>query len=85
MLNAFGKTFRIALSGESHSPLMSAEIQGVPEGIPLVPEDFVSDIDRRPPWPEGHNRPHGEGYSRDCEGGGGRCHYGHYPQDGIPQ
>lgn len=53
MLNAFGKTFRIALSGESHSPLMSVEIQGVPEGIPLVPEDFVADIDRRRPGRKG--------------------------------
>ena len=53
MHNAFGNAFRIALSGESHSPLMSVEIQGVPEGIPLAPADFTADIDRRRPGRKG--------------------------------
>ena len=53
MHNAFGDTFRIALAGESHSPLMSVEIQGVPEGIPLAPADFTADIDRRRPGRKG--------------------------------
>ena len=53
MHNAFGNAFRIALSGESHSPLMSVEIQGVPEGIPLAPADFTADIDRRRPGRRG--------------------------------
>lgn len=53
MHNAFGNAFRIALSGESHSPLMSVEIQGVPEGIPLAPADFRADIDRRRPGRKG--------------------------------
>ena len=53
MRNAFGNTFRIALAGESHSPLMSVEINGVPEGIPLSPGDFAEDIDRRRPGRKG--------------------------------
>lgn len=53
MHNAFGHAFRIALSGESHSPLMSVEIQGVPGGIPMAPEDFMADIDRRRPGRKG--------------------------------
>lgn len=47
MHNAFGNVFRIALSGESHSPVMAVEIQGVPAGIPLTLEDFMPYIDRR--------------------------------------
>ena len=53
MRNAFGNTFRIALAGESHSPLMSVEINGVPEGISLSPVDFAEDIDRRRPGRKG--------------------------------
>ena len=53
MRNAFGNTFRIALAGESHSPLMSVEINGVPEGIPLCTGDFAEDIDRRRPGRKG--------------------------------
>ena len=53
MRNAFGNTFRIALAGESHSPLMSVEINGVPEGISLSPGDFAEDIDRRRPGRKG--------------------------------
>ena len=53
MRNAFGNTFRIALAGESHSPLMSVEINGVPEGITLSPGDFAEDIDRRRPGRKG--------------------------------
>ncbi|HIZ85369.1 MAG TPA: chorismate synthase [Candidatus Coprenecus stercoravium] len=53
MRNAFGNVFRIALSGESHSPVMSVEIAGVPEGIPLGPVDFAEDIDRRRPGRKG--------------------------------
>ena len=53
MRNAFGNIFRIALAGESHSPLMSVEINGVPEGIPLSPGDFAEDIDRRRPGRKG--------------------------------
>lgn len=46
-MNTFGRKFRIALSGESHSPFISVEIEGVPAGIPLVPEDFAADLLRR--------------------------------------
>ena len=53
MRNAFGNIFRIALAGESHSSLMSVEINGVPEGIPLSPGDFAEDIDRRRPGRKG--------------------------------
>ena len=47
MHNAFGNVFRISLSGESHSPVMAVEIQGVPAGIPLAIEDFMPHINRR--------------------------------------
>lgn len=53
MRNFFGDAFRIALSGESHSPLMSVEIHGVPKGLPLCPEDFAADIARRRPGRKG--------------------------------
>ena len=53
MHNAFGNVFRIALSGESHTPLMSVEIFGVPEGIRLDADDFAADIDRRRPGGKG--------------------------------
>ena len=53
MRNFFGDVFRIALSGESHSPLMSVEIHGVPKGLPLCPEDFAADIARRRPGRKG--------------------------------
>lgn len=45
-MNTFGRKFRIALSGESHNPFISVEIEGVPAGIPLAPEDFSADLAR---------------------------------------
>ena len=53
MRNFIGNAFRIVLSGESHSPLMSVEIQGVPEGLPLSPKDLAADIARRRPGRKG--------------------------------
>lgn len=49
MHNVFGKAFRVAISGESHTPVMAVEIYGVPAGIPLTVEDFAEDIGRRRP------------------------------------
>lgn len=46
-MNTFGRKFRIALSGESHGDFVAVEIEGVPAGIPLVPEDFTADLERR--------------------------------------
>lgn len=53
MQNVFGEKFRIALSGGSHTPVMSVEIYGVPAGMPLSAGDFAFDIDRRRPGRKG--------------------------------
>lgn len=46
-MNTFGRFFRIAISGESHSPFITVEIDGVPVGIPLSEKDFSFDLARR--------------------------------------
>lgn len=46
-MNTFGHFFRISISGESHSPFITVEIEGVPAGIPLSEADFAADIERR--------------------------------------
>ncbi|HBF13710.1 MAG TPA: chorismate synthase, partial [Deltaproteobacteria bacterium] len=47
--NSFGLLFRITTAGESHGPGNTVIIDGVPPGIPLAPEDFVPDMNRRKP------------------------------------
>ncbi|MCC6753239.1 MAG: chorismate synthase [Saprospiraceae bacterium] len=52
-MNAFGNIFRIQLYGESHGPCVGLVLDGVPPGIPLSPDDFIEDIDRRRPGAAG--------------------------------
>jgi chorismate synthase len=46
-MNQFGNNFKVAIFGESHGPCVGITISGVPAGIPLVAEDFVTDMERR--------------------------------------
>jgi chorismate synthase len=46
-MNSFGKIFRISIFGESHGNAVGVVIDGVPAGLPLKFEDFVSDLNRR--------------------------------------
>lgn len=46
-MNSYGANFRISMFGESHGELIGVVMDGVPAGIPLVPEDFLADLDRR--------------------------------------
>ena len=46
-MNSYGVNFRISMFGESHGELIGVTMDGVPAGIPLSPEDFLADLDRR--------------------------------------
>lgn len=46
-MNAFGKHFRVTIFGESHGEIVGVSIDGCPAGLPLRPEDFTKDIERR--------------------------------------
>lgn len=46
-MNAFGKLFRVSIVGESHGPAVGVILDGVPAGLPLSTEDFITDIERR--------------------------------------
>ena len=46
-MNTFGRIFRVSVFGESHGEQIGVTLDGVPEGISIGPEDFVSDIERR--------------------------------------
>jgi chorismate synthase len=46
-MNSFGVVFRVTLFGESHGPAIGVVIDGCPPGIPIVAEDFLSDLKRR--------------------------------------
>lgn len=46
-MNSFGRIFRIHIFGESHGECVGITIDGCPAGLPLSPEDFVADIERR--------------------------------------
>jgi chorismate synthase len=46
-MNSFGVVFRVSLFGESHGPAIGVIIDGCPPGLPVRPEDFLSDIRRR--------------------------------------
>lgn len=52
-MNEFGKLFKIAIHGESHSPELGVIISGVMPGIPLTNEDFTADVNRRKPGEKG--------------------------------
>ena len=46
-MNSFGRIFRVNVFGESHGASVGVNIDGIPAGIPLTPEDFMPDLDRR--------------------------------------
>lgn len=46
-MNSFGRIFRIDIYGESHGPELGILIDGCPAGIPLAPQDFEADLQRR--------------------------------------
>lgn len=46
-MNSWGEIFRVTLWGESHGKQVGVSIDGVPAGIPLTEEDFLSDLERR--------------------------------------
>ena len=46
-MNSFGNLFKVNIFGESHGPSVGITIDGCPAGIPLLAEDFVTDIERR--------------------------------------
>lgn len=46
-MNSWGDIFRITLWGESHGAQVGVSIDGVPAGIPLSEEDFMTDLERR--------------------------------------
>ncbi len=52
-MNTTGRIFRVSLYGESHGQAVGVIIDGCPAGIPLAPEDFLSDLARRKSGAEG--------------------------------
>ena len=46
-MNTYGIVFRVAVFGESHGPAIGVTIDGCPPGIPLITDDFTSDLARR--------------------------------------
>jgi len=47
IMNSFGVVFRVALFGESHGQAIGVTIDGCPPGIPINPDDFMTDLRRR--------------------------------------
>ena len=48
-MNSFGTNFRVSIFGESHGPLVGVTLDGVIPGLPIGPDYFKADIDRRRP------------------------------------
>jgi chorismate synthase len=46
-MNSFGRLFRVNIFGESHGESVGVNIDGIPAGLSLSPEDFLEDIERR--------------------------------------
>lgn len=46
-MNTFGRIFRVSVFGESHGAAAGVTIDGVPAGLPLSPDDFLPDMERR--------------------------------------
>lgn len=46
-MNTFGRLFKLSIFGESHGPAVGVTIDGVPAGMPLLSDDFITDIERR--------------------------------------
>lgn len=47
--NSFGEVFKVTTFGESHGEGVGVVLDGCPPRIPLMPEDFAKDMDRRRP------------------------------------
>lgn len=45
--NSFGRLLRVTTFGESHGPAIGCVVDGCPPGVPIAPEDFRADLDRR--------------------------------------
>ena len=45
--NTFGRLLRVTTFGESHGPAIGCVIDGLPPGLPVAPEDFRADLERR--------------------------------------
>jgi len=45
--NSTGKLFTVTTFGESHGPAIGCVIDGCPPGLPISPEEFRTDLDRR--------------------------------------
>src|ERR671912_2393449 len=45
--NTFGRLLRVTTFGESHGPAIGCVVDGLPPGIPVAPEDFRHDLERR--------------------------------------
>ena len=46
-MNTFGNNFRVSIFGESHGPVVGVTIDGMVPGLPIGPDYFKADIDRR--------------------------------------
>lgn len=46
-MNSFGRIFRVHIFGESHGECVGVTVDGCPAGLPLSPDDFLTDIERR--------------------------------------
>ncbi|OPY64560.1 MAG: Chorismate synthase [Syntrophorhabdus sp. PtaU1.Bin050] len=46
-MNAFGRSFRISILGESHGPCVGILIDGCPAGLSINESEFSSDLERR--------------------------------------
>jgi hypothetical protein len=46
-VNSFGRIFRVHIFGESHGESVGLIIDGCPAGLPLMQEDFITDMERR--------------------------------------
>jgi chorismate synthase len=52
-MNSFGRKLRVQIFGQSHGEYVGIIIDGCPPGVPIKPEDFMEDIDRRKPGAKG--------------------------------
>jgi len=46
-MNTFGRSFRLAILGESHGPCVGILLDGCPAGLALEPANFAADMERR--------------------------------------
>lgn len=58
MNNSFGNILQMTIFGASHSEELGVVLSGVPAGISLRAEDFVSDLERRRPQSKGETPRH---------------------------